>query len=240
MPFDKNDAALVPEAGSCAECPKRAGFSPLPFGELSQRDRCSDAVCFNNKLNRFVARQIEKKPTLVQISTAHGTRGDGAALPRSRYVALHLAQMPKSKQPLSPHQKPCKHMAEAIVVDGAERGHTVKVCAEQSCAIHFADRINGTLDLAQLAKEREQRRRGVEKRKLETTVRHRTMGRSAQEGRRTARPSRSCTGSERHARKDGTSAPRSTGAAAQDGGWFNQRSDLPAGGEGSTAALAAT
>jgi len=173
VPFDKNDITLVPEAGSCAECPKRTGFNTLLFGEMSHRDQCTDGVCFNNKLGKFVERQIAEKPKLVQIATAHGTRGDGAVLPRNRYVALQLAKTAKAKQPLSPYQKPCKHMAEAIVVDGTERGHVAKICAEPSCTVHFADRR--TPDPAQQAKEREQRRKELEKHKLETTVRHRTL-----------------------------------------------------------------
>ena len=174
VPFDKNDATLVPEAGSCAECPKRTGFNTLLFGELgSQHDQCSDAACYNNKLGKFVERQIAEKPKLVQITTNHGTRGDGAVLPRNRYVALQLAKTAKAKQPLSPYQKPCTHMAEAIVVDGVERGHIAKICAEPSCTVHFADRR--APDPAQLAKEREQRRKEFEKQKLETTVRHRTL-----------------------------------------------------------------
>jgi len=175
VPFDKNDATLVPEAGSCAECPKRTGFNTLLFGEMSQRDQCSDGACYNNKLGKFVEQQVAAKPKLVQITTAYVTRGDGAVLARNRYVALSLAKPAKAKQPLSPYQKPCKHMAEAIVVDGAERGHTVKVCAEPSCTIHFADRVNKTANPEQLAKDREQRRKQLEKQKLETTVRHRTL-----------------------------------------------------------------
>ena len=111
----------------------------------------------------------------MQITTAYGTRGDGPVLARNRYVALNLAKPSKAKQPLSPYQKPCKHIAEAIVVDGAERGHTVKVCAEPSCTIHFADRANKTPNPEQLAKEREQRRKQLEKQKLEITIRHRTL-----------------------------------------------------------------
>jgi ParB family transcriptional regulator, chromosome partitioning protein len=175
VPFDKSDATLVPEAGSCAECPKRTGFNTLLFGEMSQRDQCTDAACLNHKVGRFVERQIEAKPKLVQIATSHGTRSDGPVLPRNRYVALQLASPAKSKQPLSPYQKPCKHMAQAIVVDGNERGHTVKVCAEPTCTVHFADRASKAPNPAQLAKEREQRRKELEKRKLETTVRHRTL-----------------------------------------------------------------
>jgi ParB family chromosome partitioning protein len=151
VPFDKNDATLVPEAGSYAECPKRTGFNALLFGEMgSHHDQCSDAGCFNDKLGQYVERQIAAKPTLVQIATAHGTSNNSAILPRNRYVDLQLTNPAKSKQPLSPYQKPCKHMVEAIVVDGAERGYSAKICAEATCAVHFADRR--TSDPAQLAK----------------------------------------------------------------------------------------
>ncbi len=174
VPFDKSDPALVPGAGSCADCAKRTGFNTLLFGELSQHDRCSDAQCFNAKINRSIVRQIERKPTLIQITTAHGTRSEGAVLPRNRYVPLQLTHPAKAKQPLLPHQKPCKHMVEAIVVDGAERGHTAKICAEPSCTVHFPQRSDRP-SAEQLAKEREQRRRELEKRKLEITIRHRTL-----------------------------------------------------------------
>jgi ParB family chromosome partitioning protein len=174
VPFDKNDSTLVPEAGSCAECPKRTGFNALLFGEMSQRDQCSDATCYNNKLSKFVEQQIAVKPKLVQITTGYGTRGNDAVLGRNRYVALNLsAKNGKSKAPLSPYQKPCKQMSEAIVVDGTERGHIVKVCADPNCSVHFADRHAPNPE--QLAKEREQRRKEVEKQRLEITVRHRTL-----------------------------------------------------------------
>jgi ParB family chromosome partitioning protein len=173
VPFDKNDATLVPEAGNCAECPKRTGFNTLLFG-TAVHDACTDGACYNNKLAKHVERQIAEQPKLVQITTEYGTRGgDGLVLRRNRYVALNLAKPSKAKQPLSANQKPCKHMTEAIVVDGAERGHTVKICAEPSCPVHFADRR--APNPLQLAKEREQRRKKLEKRKLEITVRRRIL-----------------------------------------------------------------
>ncbi len=172
VPFDKTDATLVPEAGSCADCPKRTGFNTLLFGELSQRDQCTDGACLNNKVDRFVARQLEAKPKLVQISTAYGGRVEGSVLPRSRYIALHLPKTAKNKPPLSPNEKPCKHMAEAIVVEGAERGHTAKVCAEPSCTVHFPGRNNKATNEAQLTREREQHRKELAKQKLEVTVRY--------------------------------------------------------------------
>jgi ParB family chromosome partitioning protein len=104
VPFDKSDATLVPEAGSCAECPKRTGFNTLLFGEMgSQHDQCSDSGCYQAKMAAHVERKIAAKPKLVQISTAYGTRSEGAVLPRSRYVALQLTNPAKSKQPLSPN-----------------------------------------------------------------------------------------------------------------------------------------
>ncbi len=173
VPFDKSDAALVPEAGSCAECPKRTGFNTLLFG-TAVHDACTDGTCYNNKLAKHVERQIAEKPKLVQITTGYGTRSDSPVL-GATVTSLQLAKPAKAKQPLSANQKPCKHMAEAVVVDGAEKGHTVKVCADTNCPVHFADRASKTPDPAQLAREREQRRRELEKRKLEITVRHRIL-----------------------------------------------------------------
>src|SRR6185437_3089599 len=44
VPFSKDDETLVPEAGSCAKCPRRTGFNPLLFSEVRE-DSCADAVC---------------------------------------------------------------------------------------------------------------------------------------------------------------------------------------------------
>jgi ParB family chromosome partitioning protein len=38
-PFDKQDETLVPEAGSCADCPKRTGFNKLLFPDVRQLRR---------------------------------------------------------------------------------------------------------------------------------------------------------------------------------------------------------
>jgi len=36
VPFSKDDETLVPEAGSCANCPKRTGFNALLFSEVRE------------------------------------------------------------------------------------------------------------------------------------------------------------------------------------------------------------
>ena len=61
VPFDKNDETLVPEAGSCANCPKRTGFNTLLF-DAALQDSCTDKNCYNNKLTKNVERQIAEKP----------------------------------------------------------------------------------------------------------------------------------------------------------------------------------
>jgi ParB family chromosome partitioning protein len=38
-PFDKQDETLVPEAGSCVNCPKRTGFNKLLFPDV-RKDSC--------------------------------------------------------------------------------------------------------------------------------------------------------------------------------------------------------
>ncbi len=42
-PFDKQDEALVPAAGSCVNYPKRTGFNKLLFGDVVRKDSCSAA-----------------------------------------------------------------------------------------------------------------------------------------------------------------------------------------------------
>jgi len=59
------------------------------------------------------------------------------------------------------------------VTDGSERGRIVKVCADANCPVHFADRR--TPSPAQAAKEKEQRRKEMDRHKLEITVRHRIL-----------------------------------------------------------------
>ncbi len=48
-PFDPADAALVPEAGACLACPKRAGNQPLLFESADRDARCTDPACFAKK-----------------------------------------------------------------------------------------------------------------------------------------------------------------------------------------------
>jgi len=136
VPFPKDDATLVPEAGSCLECPKRTGFNKLLFPDATS-DQCSDPICFNDKLNKFVARQVESSPKLVQISTAWGKPQNENVLGRGRYVPIAPANERKNGKQPRPEHVNCKSAVKAIVVDGIEKGHTLRVCNDPKCTTHF-------------------------------------------------------------------------------------------------------
>jgi len=165
-PFSKSDETLLPEAGSCANCPKRTGFNALLFSDV-RKDSCTDPHCFRSKVDAHVAKAMEKKPELVQISSAWSSR-DGSPLGRNRYVELELR---KAAAKAIPTQKPCEKMSEAIVMDGGKRGQIVKVCADPSCRIHHGNRPSPR----QLARERTAERKRIEREKLAITIRHRIL-----------------------------------------------------------------
>lgn len=51
------DAELLPESGSCQECPKRTGYQPALFADVcnnEKKDYCMDRSCFKNKQDRVV------------------------------------------------------------------------------------------------------------------------------------------------------------------------------------------
>jgi ParB family chromosome partitioning protein len=139
-PFSKEDAALLPEAGSCLECPKRTGHNAVLFAELSRMDRCSDPQCYGAKVEAHIKLTIAAKPKLVQISTAYGQPKEGsAAIPRNKYVPLRDGK-PEKHQRDWPEYKTCRHITEAIVTEGTEKGETCKVCANPECPVHHPKR----------------------------------------------------------------------------------------------------
>jgi ParB family transcriptional regulator, chromosome partitioning protein len=163
-PFSKEDAALVPEAGSCVECPKRTGHNVLLFeGIAAQHDSCSDPKCWASKVDAHVRQAIATKPKLVQISTAYGpANGDSPIVPRNKYVEIRpqtdSGKPANQKQRDWPEYKTCKFTTEAIVTEGSEKGETKRVCATPECPIHHARKPKPATD-AGFKAEQEKRRR---------------------------------------------------------------------------------
>ncbi len=168
-PFDKQDETLVPEAGSCVNCPKRTGFNRLLFPDV-RKDSCTSPDCFRAKIDACVKKTLEIKPQLIQISAAWNSR-EGAPLGRNQYVELEIRKAKPNGAKLPPVQRPCDKMMEAIVMDGGKRGQVVKVCADPSCRIHHPN----TPSPQQVERERVEERKRIEKEKLAITTRHRVL-----------------------------------------------------------------
>ncbi len=58
--FDIKDAKLLPEAGACAQCPKRTGANPELFADVDSADVCTDTTCFHDKVEAHTQQIIEK------------------------------------------------------------------------------------------------------------------------------------------------------------------------------------
>lgn len=71
-PFKKDDAILVPAAGSCKVCPKRSGANPSLFGDIAADDRCFDGACFDLKIGTFMVGKIreiiETRPSILIVA----------------------------------------------------------------------------------------------------------------------------------------------------------------------------
>src|SRR5579864_4258629 len=73
-PFDRADASLVAEAGSCHECTKRTGANSLLFPEILH-DACLDGACWKGKVAAHISDSVERHPQLLQISSNRRRRG---------------------------------------------------------------------------------------------------------------------------------------------------------------------
>jgi ParB family chromosome partitioning protein len=138
VPFSKDDDALVPEAGSCANCPKRTGFNTLLFSEVRE-DSCTDASCFNRKLDAHITQRVAKMPNLVMISENHNMTGETPILGRRNYVEVVTRKTKKGRE-ARPEDKLCANLVPAIHADGMDKGRLVKVCADLTCKVHFGER----------------------------------------------------------------------------------------------------
>ena len=157
-PFSLEDAALVPSAGSCVDCPKRTGNNRLLFCDIKQ-DACSDPACYSTKVEAYVQVTLAAKPEMVRISTSYGQQPDGAtALPRNKYVAINPEKPTSPQQAKWPEYKTCRFTKDALITDGLDKSEVRKVCANPECSIHHLKNATNRRDEAWKA-EQEKRRR---------------------------------------------------------------------------------
>jgi len=124
-PFDTKDANLVPAAGACTDCPKRAGTNPGLFSDIAKGQTCTDGNCFQAKKHALIQIQIdalkEKGFTAARITDDHFS-DDKTVLTRGKYKL--------SKR------EACAETQPGIYVEGREFGKTVQICAKDECPVH--------------------------------------------------------------------------------------------------------
>src|SRR5579872_4868091 len=153
-PWKLEDATLVPAAGACTSCEKKASRRERHDSRSAERgseqgqelrgatkEACLDPGCYENKLKAHLVRLEAKLGTegqkVVRISGEYYTRGAGGPLSANSW---------KRAEPGS-----CKHVATGLVVqgsygygDGVKRGQIIMVCPDQRCREHWpADRPSG-------------------------------------------------------------------------------------------------
>jgi ParB/RepB/Spo0J family partition protein len=159
VPWDLNDAELVPIAGPCTTCPKRTGANVALFADLTTAtDTCTDPACFATKQAAYTRReQMRAKDIgqpLLKISAKRST--EKLAEPVAELAPGALAASAKTGQKTAPTVKAvvvakktvregqwvaakkgeCPLTVQAIFVDGEKTGRTSYVCADQACKVH--------------------------------------------------------------------------------------------------------
>jgi ParB family chromosome partitioning protein len=128
-PFDPQDDALLPAAGSCAACPKRTGNNPLLFPEVRQKSICTDRSCYRAKVEALVQIRIKpleekgEKPLRVSHAPTWQTKSRKAdVLYDGQYRTVKKAECPQTKS--------------AVVIDGQKAGNMLHVCRDEKCPVH--------------------------------------------------------------------------------------------------------
>lgn len=131
-PWPKDDAELVPAAGSCISCSKRTGANLALFDDLKKGDdRCLDAKCYEAKRHAYLAREIK--------------RADDVGSPLLKIAVSWQNKLPKDVLDSGSYRridettghKTCASTEEAIVVAGErDLGRRVKICRDKKCRVH--------------------------------------------------------------------------------------------------------
>ena len=168
-PFDTESASLLPEAGSCLDCPKRTGYNTALFADITD-DNCLDGTCFRSKIASHIESAKAGIANLVQISTAWRSPKEKQPSELLPYEYINLNASKKDGQEVA--AATCDSAVPAIVTYGSGIGTTRMICADHDCLVHHprrsgpttAGRVNPELEAANKRREEEwqERRRKQE------------------------------------------------------------------------------
>lgn len=127
VPWDLNDATIVPKAGACSSCQKRSGAQSTLFADIKEKDRCFDSACFKSKLNAGlfikVKKLVEEKPDTIFLE-ASGWGVDKVDQRIASFLSGHKIK-PLSYQSYSDYQSyDHKKKISGFYINGAHAGRT--------------------------------------------------------------------------------------------------------------------
>jgi len=158
VPWDLGDAELLPAAGPCTTCEKRAGTNAALFQDLTTvAETCTDPACFAEKQKAFAAQELrlakEAGTPLLKLSAKSGH--DKLEEPAVKFEPGPLAESKpgvknvRTSKPVVVARKAiregqwveakkgeCPSVVQGIFTDGPNRGKTRWVCVDQSCKVH--------------------------------------------------------------------------------------------------------
>lgn len=144
-PWNKDDPDLVPEAGSCAACPKRTGNAAALWPDVEDGATCTDPDCFTAKRRAFIearAAELEEAgETFVRISEEIWSVGRHQA-GNDAFPTITTDTLGRHSYTLA-DDEPCDHAGKALVVDGGRAGEVVTACWEPSCDVHGRSNAGG-------------------------------------------------------------------------------------------------
>jgi ParB family transcriptional regulator, chromosome partitioning protein len=146
-PWDLSHEFLIPDAGSCAKCPKRSGSNPALFAELTVKgeDTCFDPACFRQKREAFVQLQIDADRRKAKEAAKGGTieNPDPKHEPlrqiseQSGYTKPKPDQrVLKAGQWLPAKKGECDSVEQGLIVRGEHAGEKKLVCCNGACKVH--------------------------------------------------------------------------------------------------------
>lgn len=152
-PFALKDGELLPAAGACDACPKRAGSAPALFSDVKRDDTCTDPACYQRKLDAHI--QVTTKK--LEASGKKFLRLSGDQFNRYEKKKPTPGVLYRDDyRDIEPASKACQFAGPGLIVEGRDRGQVVMVCASKGCTQHF--RSSPSRTPGQIASERKAKR----------------------------------------------------------------------------------
>ncbi len=130
VPWDLDDAQLVPKAGACSACAKRSGAQGKLFTDIKDKDRCFDSACFKSKMSAGllikVKKLVEEKPDTIFLEDD----GWGADKPDQKIINFLAGQKIKpmgSNAYTTINYGSYKKAINGFYINGQHAGRTHKV-----------------------------------------------------------------------------------------------------------------